>query len=457
MTLSRLHESPFDSADVWARDAFNRREFSKRLVELIKASPNGSVIALDGEYGTGKSFFLSRLAHELESSENKLTTVYIDTWKDDFISEPVDLIVEAIHQRLTNGGQSAGNKKTGADLLKAVAPIAAKIATKAVFKMSDEDWGEAVKALGEGAAELSEKFVQKRIEQVRVARKSIEASKRALRNLVQKQENKSLVLVIDELDRCKPDYALQYLEIIKHIFSEPGVFFFVAADFRTLRSIIKVKFGNEIDADGYLRRFFDHILGFPESSTESFVRNLSREHYFVEDKLLSTKDEAFIGISYFEKLLIAVADHQKVPLRSIQRAYQLANLVLRLKGRYPPLAIFLGFLIGTYAAGDEKYRQARTTLTSVNTSNRADEVRNFLRGQMGMRESAKYESWFLAACVDPYGKETGSMGQLFRIPEKDTQMFYRLINHFETLSLSKKPIEWLLDLVEIGRTLIIAR
>lgn len=61
-----------------------------------------------------------------------------------------------------------------------------------------------------------------------------------------------LIIVIDELDRCRPDYALSVLEIIKHFFSLPGIHFVFGVNLEALENSVRCRYGPGIDAHGYL-------------------------------------------------------------------------------------------------------------------------------------------------------------------------------------------------------------
>ncbi|WP_081764293.1 P-loop NTPase fold protein [Sphingobium sp. Ant17] len=65
-----------------------------------------------------------------------------------------------------------------------------------------------------------------------------------------------IFVVVDELDRCRPDYAIALLESIKHLFDVPGVVFVIALHGRQLTASIEAVYGAKFDATAYLRRFF---------------------------------------------------------------------------------------------------------------------------------------------------------------------------------------------------------
>ena len=77
---------------------------------------------------------------------------------------------------------------------------------------------------------------------------------------------KTVIIFVDELDRCRPSYAIELLERIKHLFNIGGLVFVLALDREQLGHSIKAVYGNGIDSDGYLRRFvdFEYQLKNPE-------------------------------------------------------------------------------------------------------------------------------------------------------------------------------------------------
>ena len=85
---------------------------------------------------------------------------------------------------------------------------------------------------------------------------------------------KTLVVFIDELDRCRPPYAIALLEHAKHLFAVPGIVFVVSVDREQLSNSICAVYGERFDADGYLRRFFDLDFALPDPPGKDFVHHL---------------------------------------------------------------------------------------------------------------------------------------------------------------------------------------
>lgn len=85
---------------------------------------------------------------------------------------------------------------------------------------------------------------------------------------------KKLVIIIDELDRCKPLFAIQTLEIVKHFLDVKDVVFIFAVDLEQLSHSVESIYGFGMDASGYLCKFFDYITKFPQSNMLSIIKTL---------------------------------------------------------------------------------------------------------------------------------------------------------------------------------------
>ena len=88
-----------------------------------------------------------------------------------------------------------------------------------------------------------------------------------------------IVFFVDELDRCRPNYAMEMLERIKHVFNVDGVVFVISTDRQQLVNSVKTLYGEGIDAEGYLRRFFDLSYQLPAPTTVLFVSMLFEQYH----------------------------------------------------------------------------------------------------------------------------------------------------------------------------------
>ncbi len=90
-------------------------------------------------------------------------------------------------------------------------------------------------------------------------------------------DNKPLIIAIDELDRCRPSYAVELLEIAKHFFSVDNIVFVLAIDKSQLSHAIRAIYGSKFDAVGYLRRFIDLDFRLPVPDREKFMTQLMKQ------------------------------------------------------------------------------------------------------------------------------------------------------------------------------------
>ena len=85
-----------------------------------------------------------------------------------------------------------------------------------------------------------------------------------------------VIFLVDELDRCRPDYAITYLETIKHIFDVQGAVFILAADRQQLENSAKTAFGPNLDFEEYYRKFIHREITLPKISEAGYKRIASK-------------------------------------------------------------------------------------------------------------------------------------------------------------------------------------
>ena len=89
--------------------------------------------------------------------------------------------------------------------------------------------------------------------------------------LSKSRDGRPLVVVIDELDRCRPSYAIELLEVAKHLFTVDHIVFALAVNRAELAQSVRALYGASFDAKGYLRRFFDVDFRLPEVDRKAFI------------------------------------------------------------------------------------------------------------------------------------------------------------------------------------------
>lgn len=249
---------------VFENDFLDRIKVSKTLSGIVDRIEDPLVIAVDGKWGTGKSYFLKRWAgaHKIQN-DGKANVIYFDAFENDYLSDPLTSIVGLVAER------TPGNKPTLPNRLKTLAYGLAAPAVRIGLSIATAGASSVLSELGDAGIDALSKEAQQAIDQHWAKEQGRQAAMLLFRETLsalttsENGETTPLVVVIDELDRCRPDYALSVLETIKHFFSVPNVHFVLGVNFTTLEDIVRVRYGNNVDSGAYLRKFVSFSLNLP--------------------------------------------------------------------------------------------------------------------------------------------------------------------------------------------------
>ncbi|KQV28211.1 hypothetical protein ASC97_07680 [Rhizobium sp. Root1203] len=280
-TIMRLHPQQKDVAlyeeGFGDSDLLGRQTAGKRISELLERVEDPVVLAVDGAWGSGKSYFLKRWvgAHTLENG-GTATTVYFDAFANDFLDDPLIGLTGAIGERLPTGKPQRTwkkAKKVVATVARPALRIAAAFATAGVSEFTGPLIDAAAEAAGKEFQDAAEAF-WKREDGRRAAMMQFRA---ALSEIT--KDGTPLIIVVDELDRCRPDYALSVLEVVKHFFAVERVHFLFGVNLEALEQIVRVRYGSSINAGDYLKRFVSLSLSLPQHIGTDLSASASI-HYF---------------------------------------------------------------------------------------------------------------------------------------------------------------------------------
>lgn len=290
MNEEKIHfkapEFQVDADNPFKFDRLNRRNSAAVLSQFIRSLSEPFSLAIDAPWGAGKSTFLRMWTQQLKN--DGLKCLCFNAWETDFAESPLISLIGEVEESiglLVHGSDEKDEaaktyektKKYAVALAKSVLPSAVKLATSGMIDIKE-------------FAELAEELTKKRIEKYKHDKESIKGFRESLAHLVQvieKQNSgstKPVVFVIDELDRCRPDYAIELLENLKHLFSVKGLVFVLALDMEQIGEAIKAVYGAGMDADGYLRRFIDLRFRLPAPRPDEAVAALCQR--FNIDRIL---------------------------------------------------------------------------------------------------------------------------------------------------------------------------
>lgn len=317
-------ESPF------ANDDLGRRPVVEFLAGLIDRLEGPFVLAIDSPWGTGKTTLIKMLAAEME--RQNFQCVQFNAWKVDYVTDPLVALVSSV-DRVSLGDASAEAafheslrkvKKAAGVLAKRALVAGAKAATFGVLDVETEIETVAAELAGDLAGDIFESYEQER----KILEKFREDLANAISQLSEAGKKANLIFFIDELDRCRPTFAIELLERIKHLFDVPNLVFVLSIDKRQLESITSAVYGQGIDAPEYLRRFIDLEMGIPTADSKQFTKRLiSRfdlDSVFAQRKGQVTAYDKDHFIDFFT----AIADAMELTLRARERCLTRLKVVM---------------------------------------------------------------------------------------------------------------------------------
>jgi hypothetical protein len=350
-------------------DTLDRARHACFLTQYLsqKGKDQSYVLNLNAAWGTGKTWFLQRWMNEIRHT---FPTVYINAWKTDHAKDPFLAVVSEIKNQLISGTdkhfiQSAGFKHSWM-LMKSVAPTLFKSIIK-------NKAGVDIEALSEGvidpdaAGDITEKLVETLISSHQAAERSVEEFKTAISQwleaaVVQNARRYPLFIFIDELDRCRPTYAIEMLETIKHIFDMKGVVFVVATDREQLQHAVRAIYGAEFDSQRYLERFFQRSVTLHRPTTIDFIRNIVSQTFDYEKlyqhaDALGLKYKSTDELIYYTHIFSYIADELEATPRAIKKWLDRIDAVLLSKATVD--IIFIAYLLALYSFAPATYKQLR--------------------------------------------------------------------------------------------------
>lgn len=295
---TQVLEKTFDT-----HDEFNRKPIAENIIRLLTSPIDLSPMVIDGGWGTGKTEFCQKLIRLMQQQHPDYQPVYIDAFRSDHSGEPLLALLAEIIKSCTpedTDGQPSERKRLTREISKLV-KFGIKTGTNALsryfLKQSMDDLAEefrqitsdeqeaknAAEAVADVAAKITDYTIDATVEALLKeqieAEKNLETLKSCLKKLA---ADNPIILFIDELDRCRPDYAVDMLEVIKHVFDVENVKVVLVTNTKQLRAAINHRYGAEVDAQKYLDKFLKYSFALPDKVVDRYEegRALVSVHYF---------------------------------------------------------------------------------------------------------------------------------------------------------------------------------
>ncbi|HDS1674873.1 TPA: hypothetical protein QEL58_004110 [Stenotrophomonas maltophilia] len=247
------------------------------LARLIASSTDAPlVISLQSPWGSGKTVFLKRLALHMKGAKG-IPTVRIDAWKTDDCADPLVAIIAelSLHlEELRRKDESLSEKVDSC--LSRLAKFGSKIllpATSIVADLHTPGSGDVLRSAGAFAERLLD-MQKNRSTAEKDFRDALTEARCLVTGRGHDRSPSPMLLMIDELDRCRPDHAIRMLERIKHYFDVPGISFLIASDRGNLPAAVRSVYGIHVDGELYLRKFFDYEFHLRQPNPEIYSSHL---------------------------------------------------------------------------------------------------------------------------------------------------------------------------------------
>lgn len=306
----------------WPGDVLVRKPYGDFLTAYLKSKVKDKddkcrksfTLALDAQWGQGKTFFVTNWAKDLSTSTPRHPTLVFDAWSADYAADPLVAFMAAfktaLDRQINDARLSIKLKKKAAEhvasavngLRRAILPAGKQIVKGLLQKATAGAADVILDAYKNGVDDISPT-----LDNEKIAKASLEAVNKGLDGffgkLLEEQAERQQAIIefriaieqslrdlvdhgaaalpmfvfIDELDRCRPTFAIALLEGVKHLFGVPGVCFVVSTNLSQLSESIKAVYGHGFDGSGYLKRFFDVEYALPDAPGDRYAKLLLTE------------------------------------------------------------------------------------------------------------------------------------------------------------------------------------
>ncbi len=378
--LRKHTDIEIDPSAPFANDCLGRKPRVETLTRLVQSTTQPFVLSVEAPWGRGKTTFLRMWKAHLESEGH--LCLHFNAWENDFVDDPLTAFVGEMDAALTEvlgkmEGDAAVQKhwktirRLGGGVLRKTLPLAVQIATQGL--LSQQAVKDAVGSFAEGSGEVAKyaaEAAEKQLASYEAEKRGIAAFRSnlaALAEEIQKQEGRKgpVVFFIDELDRCRPDFAIALLERVKHLFSVEGIVFVLGIDRKQLVHSVRSLYGASMDANGYLRRFIDLAYTLPQPDTRTFCQALYNRfdlpQFFQRPPRQSRYGDDLLDC--FQQL----TELSDLSLREIEQCFTELNLAVRTTPeRVSPHPLLLALLVVVKTSNAELYADLAAGKATLN-------------------------------------------------------------------------------------------
>lgn len=241
-------------------DILNREKFINDVIKdirLLKSNGNTGFIMINGEWGVGKTFVLNMIKNKIKFEDYNI--IEYNCWENSYYDDPLSAILSIMYDTIQDSKVWSDDDREKFNTLIEIPLYLLTFGTIPFFKVSKE---------------ILDKMKKNK-------NKTISSQIKDIKEYFNNNE-KTIIVIVDELDRCLPEYAIKVLERLYLLFKDvKNIIVIIGNNNKQLEVSIKHLFG-EIDASEYLNKFIDitHTLVNLEITSENLYQKYNQ--YFIK-------------------------------------------------------------------------------------------------------------------------------------------------------------------------------
>ncbi|MBC6415570.1 MAG: hypothetical protein GDA46_04175 [Bdellovibrionales bacterium] len=293
-------------------DKLNLKSFAENLLQNIEKGIESPIeeqegsytVSLNAAFGNGKTTFLEMFQSFMEDKK-KYNVISINAWTSDFYVHP---IISILYEWLEFIESQKMEKKAKKEFINKIKKKIINVAHQFFRNKTGLD----IKEVWNDTNTVKNETILDTLKQIKSAVKELKA-------IIQKYtEDKKLLIIVDELDRARPDYAVHFLEDMKHFFDVKNIIFLVAVNRNQMENTVKCLYGQNLNFNGYYRKFFKQEIELPDpyQEAQNFVDNLIKKtkvnFHFQTSKKEYTLDNVYYSCKMFNLTLREVEQFMRI-------------------------------------------------------------------------------------------------------------------------------------------------
>lgn len=249
-------EREFEKKDLWKDSVPGTEELAKNILRKIEKDEYPYVLSVEAGYGMGKTYFFSRFCEQ--AIKDGFDCIYMSAWENDYQPSPFCFIAKEIIQCLALRTEPIVKSKIDKLAKKGLSAV------KKILSVSQLQLGMQTHNVSAGISVDVGKLITSKDE--------IKEFKKELEQILVSNKIKPLILVIDELDRCRPDYALKTLEIIKHFFDIDNLYVILPINKEAMNDMVTAVYGQMQNSENYLKKLITQNIMLPQPDAKYYEK-----------------------------------------------------------------------------------------------------------------------------------------------------------------------------------------